>query len=410
MRASAVLLAVAAPALMLSAAAIPWGSLSVDTRLGPVPVSLRAEVLEYGVSYEANLEGAGPLGGGGAMPPRVKESRVFLTGLGDFQETIGFIKGTSKEKVVYVTSYTWPPPENGTAESKVTTFVRTIPWWPVGLEQEAGLTVELTGATNVSELVVEMVWIELHRTIQGEDRSKRVWEASPGDALRMVGERRTYAAGITIDEDCGEFRLVAGARLHLRDSFNNSNMLPDGNYSELASPPRNITLWTMGAATTIRIGLMLAAFPVTVAAAALVLLSPVALHLGRRWAWRLCLTGAALAVLAMGFYILGVQALIDLTGYGKWFSWSPGIGAAVAGALLSLASAALLFLSAPPAPRKRGGVPEGGQKSGAGMVSGERPGDARRGVSGGGPGRGGERPGGAGEKAHTNKVNNQENM
>ncbi|MEM2868911.1 MAG: hypothetical protein QW379_00610 [Thermoplasmata archaeon] len=380
LRVAGAVLAIASAAVILIAALLPWAALNVDTRLGPVPVSLRAEVFEYGVSYEANLEGAGLIGGG-AVPSKIKDSKVFLTGLGDFQETIGFVKGTVKEKVNYVTSYTWPPPQNGTAETRLTTFVRTIPWWPVGIEQEAGVRVELLSASNVSELVIERVWLELRRTEGGRELSRVVWSASPSDALRRPGDGRSYSAGVAVDGDYGEFRLVAGVHLHLRDSFNNSNRLGEGVYRELASPPRNITLWTMGTSTTLRIGLMLIALPLSVAAAALVAASIAPLYLKKRWAWKLCAAGSALALLAVVFYVLGVQALIELTGYGRWFSWSPAFWLAAAGSVLTIPPAALLFVTRAAGAEKTGIGREGaerGEKNSHGAKGG--PGDAPAGM------------------------------
>jgi hypothetical protein len=357
--------ALASLAMMLAASALPWGNLDVETKIGIIPVTLKADVYQYGINYEANLSGAG-LFSGANIPSKISDNKVFLTGLGGFQETIGFVKGSSKEKVAYATSYTWPPPKNGTAEVKLTTMLGTIPWWPVGLAQDVGISVEMVNAVNVSELKVVKVTFEVHRTIGGADRFKVVYEASPGEVLRKAGDRKAFWGKATVDEDFGNFTLVAKVELELKDTFGNTNKRTDGSYYELVPPPKEVRLWTMGTDKTVRIGMMVAAFPLSLASVVLLALGAVAGLLGQRrekaarWAWGLCIAGAVLALLAVLFYVLGVGALIELTGYGEWFSWNPQFYLAVAGSLLSLAPAVMMFLARPPpAPAKKPAAPAG---------------------------------------------------
>jgi hypothetical protein len=83
--------------LLLSSLALPWATLKVDTKLGPIPVTLDAQVSEYGVSYTADLSGTqGLIQGSGNINKKITDKKVFITGLGSFQELIGFIKGSSK--------------------------------------------------------------------------------------------------------------------------------------------------------------------------------------------------------------------------------------------------------------------------------------------------------------------------
>jgi hypothetical protein len=370
--------AMASLAMMLVASALPWGNLDVETKIGIIPVTLKADVYEYGINYEANLTGAGLLSGA-KIPSKIADKKVFVTGLGGFQETIGFVKGSSKEKVAYATSYTWPPPKNGTAETKITTMVGTIPWWPVGLAQDAGVSVEMVSAVNVSELRVVKVSFEVHRTIGGTDRYKVVYEASPGEVLKNAGDKRSFWGKVTVDEDFGNFTLVAKVQLELKDTFGNTNKRPDGSYYELVPPPKEVRLWTMGTDKTTRIGMMVAAFPLSLTSAVLLAAGAVLGLLGggreraARWAWRLCLAGAVLALLAVVFYVLGVGALIELTGYGEWFSWNPQFYLAVAGALVSLAPVLLLFMARPPPLPKKAPGPAADKATAAGAPP-EKPG------------------------------------
>jgi len=363
-------MALAALVMMLLASVLPWGNLDVKTKLGPIPVTLNADVYEYGIDYEANLSGAGLLSGAN-IPSKLADKKVFLTGLGGFQETIGFVKGSSKEKVIYATSYTWPPPQNGTADVKLTTLVGTIPWWPVGLAQDVGVSVELTGAVNVSELKVVKITFELHRNIDGVDRYKVVYEASPGETLSKVGDKKTFWGKVTVDEDFGNFTILAKVELELKDTYGHSNKKSVGGYYELVPPPKDVRLWTMGADKTARLGMMVAAFPMSLSAVVILAIGAVLGLLGgarekaARWAWKVCLAGAVLSLLAVVFYVLGLGALIELTGYTDWFNWNPQFYIAVGGAVLSAAPAVLLFLvRPPPPPAKRAELAKNGKPGG----------------------------------------------
>lgn len=353
LRLSGAAIAIAALVMMALSTMVPWGNLDVKTKVGTIPVTLKADVYEYGINYEANLNGSQMILGGGNIPSKIADKKVFLTGLGGFQETIGFVKGTSKEKMIYMTSYTWPPPQNGTAETIITTMVRTIPWWPVGLAQEVGISVEMKNAVNVSELKVQKVSFELHRLIDGVDKYKVAYDASPGEALTKAGDKKTYWAKMTVDEDLGLFWVVGRLELELKDSFGNSNKVSDGKYRELAPPPKEIRLWTMSTEKTASIALMMAAFPLTIAAVSLLAIGSVLCPLGGRypaigrWAWAILMAGGILAILAVISYVLGINALIDLTGYMDWFKWGPMFYLSIAGACLSVVPGILLFMARP---------------------------------------------------------------
>ena len=353
-------MAIAALIMTITASLLPWGSLDVKTKLGPIPVTLDADVYEYGINYEANLNGSQLPLGGGKIPSTIADKKVFLTGLGGFQETIGFIKGTTKDKNWTIESRTWPPPMNGVAKCNVTTFVKTIPWWPVGLAQDAGVTVELTNTTSVSEVIVQKVWFEVHRTINGEDRFKNVSVIAPGDSLKKVGDKRSFGVRITIDDDYGEFRLVGMVLLEVKDEYGHSNK--DMDNSDLAEP-RDIKLWTMGTDKTARIGMMMAAFPLSITSVILLGVGAVLGLFGGirqragRWAWKVLLAGSIMALLAVVFYVLGIGALIELTGYSDWFSWNSQFYIAIAGACMSVVPAALLFIVRPPSPPKKTEAP-----------------------------------------------------
>jgi hypothetical protein len=355
--------AISSIALMMAAAMMPLADLDGHTKVGPIPVSLDADMLEYGINYKAdlgNLSDSSLFSGlGNKIQPEMSGNKAFLTGLGEFQETIGFVKGTSKEKIIKVKSYTWPPPQNGTAVTRITTNVKTIPWWPVGLGQEVGMKLELTEAYNISELKVQKVWFELQLPAKGNEtpKHKTVWELSPGDSLKNAGESRTYTGSALVDDDFGQFAVMGYAQLELTDSFGHSNKKAGGGYYEDNPGAREITLWTMSPDKTARIALMAGAFPVTITGSMLVAAGAVMGIFGRkrerlaRWSWKICLAGCILCVLAIPFYVTGVGALVDLTGYADWLSWRPVFFLAVAGSCLSAMPSVLFFIIRPPSSR-----------------------------------------------------------
>jgi len=353
--------ATASIAMMMAAAMMPWAALNGKTKVGPIPVSLDADMMEYGINYKADLGNLSdaPLfsGLGSKIPSGMSGNKVFLTGLGEFQETIGFVKGTSKEKVIKVNTYTWNQTQKGTADARMTTYVKTIPWWPVGLGQDVGMKVELTAAYNISELKVQKVWFELQLPAKGNGTPlhKTVWETSPGDSLKKVGDEKTYWGKAVVDDDYGEFSVLGYVQLELFDEYGNSNKKEQGGYNEVNPGPREIKLWTMSTEKTARIALMAGAFPITIAGTIL-LATGAAMGLfgnGRdrlgRLSWKLCLAGFILSILAVPFYVTGVNALIDLTGYTSWLSWRPVFYLAIAGASLSVVPGIMLFLVRPPA-------------------------------------------------------------
>jgi hypothetical protein len=329
--------------LMMSSLAVQWGALSVKTRLGPIPVTLTAQVTEYGVSYEANLSGTqGLIQGAGDINRKISDNRVFLTGLGAFQETIGFIKGSSKYRNHTIELYTIP--EDNKATVVVETYAATIPWWPIGIPEDVSVTVRIIDQPiNMSYVEIQKVWFELHQTVDGQDRSKKLGESTPGDRLTAKGDGRTYSTKVVVNEDLGNFSIVGRVQLELIDINGKSNQGHE--LKSFSGNPKMITLWTVNQGQTARIGMLLAAMPLTVLAAVLLLLSLVPAYLRSKWAWKLAMSAAILAILAVIFYALGIGTLIELTGYGDWFYWTPmGPSLSVGGGVLGLVGAVLLFL------------------------------------------------------------------
>jgi len=226
-----------------------------------------------------------------------------------------------------------------------------------------GMKIELTGAHNITELKILRVWFELQLPTKGNQtpKHKTVWEISPGDSLKNVGESITYKGSAVVDDDYGQFAVLGHAQLELTDAYGHSNKKAGGGYYEDNPGARQITLWTMSSGKTASIALMAGAFPVTITGSILVAAGAVMGFFGSRrerlsrWSWKVCIAGCILSILAVPFYVMGVNALVDLTGYTSWLSWRPAFGLAIAGACLSAMPAALYILVRPAAaPRPTG--------------------------------------------------------
>jgi len=345
--------------LLMVSVAFPWGIIDVKTKLGPIPVTLHADVYEYGVSYTADLSGTGGLfQGTGDINRKISDQKVFVTGLGSFQETIGFIKGSSKYRNHTIELYTVP--ENNKAKVVVETYSATIPWWPINIPEEVHVTVRIIDyqPVNVSYVEVQRVWFELHQTVNGNDRYKTLWESKPGDRLKNLGDEKSYMAHVTVGEELGNFSVVGRAQCLLMDKNNKTN---DGHeLKSFAVNPKMINLWTVSQGQTVRIGMLLVAMPLTAMSALILAFSTLPAYLGYRWAWKMAAFGAVLGLLALVFYILGVGALIELTGWGSWFKWSP-LGPVITciGGALGIVGTVLMRQERGPAPEEPPGkVPD----------------------------------------------------
>jgi hypothetical protein len=332
--------------LLLSSLAVPWATLKVKTKLGPIPVTLDAQVSEYGVSYTADLSGTqGLIQGTGDINKKITDKKVFITGLGSFQELIGFIKGSSKYRNHTIEIFT--KPEN-TATVVIETYAATIPWWPVGVSEPLTVTVRMSEVPqNISHVNIKKVWIELHQTVNGQDRFKVLWETNPtSDKLTKMGDRMSYSTKVVIDSDLGNFSVVGRAQLELIDKDNVAGSGPGHEIKSFIDNPKMINLWTISNGRTARIAMLLMAMPLTVLSMVLMVVSAIASYARSRWAWKLAAIAAILGLLSVAFYYLGVGALIELTGYGKWFGWSPaGPALAALGGTLGLIGCVLLFVN-----------------------------------------------------------------
>lgn len=331
--------------LLATSLLLPWGALNVKTTLGGlIPVTLDASVSEYGVSYTADLSGTqGIIQGTGNINRKITDKKVFLTGLGSFQELIGFLKGSSKYRNHTIEIFTVP---QNYATVVIETYSATIPWWPVGVSEQLTVTVRMSEQPqNITRVSITRVWFELHQKVNNQDRYKVLWESKPNDTLTKLGDTKSYTTKVTVNEDLGNFSVVGRAELLLVDKDGVSASGPGHEIKSFIDNPKMINLWTISSGRTARIGMLLMAMPLTVISLIMLAASAVAGYARTRWAWKLAAVAAVLGLLSVLFFYLGVGALIELTGYGDWYSWNPaGPGLSSLGGVLGIIGFALLFV------------------------------------------------------------------
>ncbi len=244
-------LGLAALVMVLLPQALPWATLDATTKYGPIDVQLHAEVSSYGVAYDAKIDtgGAGGIIGGlggalgaGANIDRdvtISEQKTYLSGLGSFQQTIGFVKGSGKER-----SHTLSPFIHGSessADVRVTTQADLIPWWPVGSPQGLEVSVMLLNLTNATDVLLTRVWVEVWReSAQGGQEVATAWERQTTERLTTEGQIVRYRTAVTIPDDFGKFAVVGRAAVVVHNSLGQENLPVEliRSFEEETGPPK----------------------------------------------------------------------------------------------------------------------------------------------------------------------------
>ncbi len=283
----------------------------VDTRVGIVDFELDTDWKVGSVTYTGSASEFGV---------DVEGEQVLLEGTGDFQEAVGFLKGTAKRVTNSITPYTTD--FLGTRASlNVTTGTETIPWWVVGVSTPCYVEVELTESMNVSSLRVDRVYLEFRRVVEGETLKKEVWSKDVDDALLQVGDKRTYNADLVVNEDWGEFQVFGMVEVTMVDA---NGITATKVYQSYSTEPKAITIWTIPTGDGIKIALLIAALPVYVLGMLFAVGGAVAIVLNKKGRLVLPIIGAVLLLLGALFFMLGVTQLTELVGYPDDLSFSTG--------------------------------------------------------------------------------------
>ncbi|NOQ54226.1 MAG: hypothetical protein GQ558_06440 [Thermoplasmata archaeon] len=290
---------------------IHLADLDVDTRVGIVDFKLDTDWKAGSVTYTGSASEFGV---------EVEDTQVLLEGTGNFQEAVGFLKGTAKRVTNSITPYTTD--FLGTkATLTVTTETETIPWWVVGVSTPCLVEVELIESMNVSSLTVDRVYLEFRRVVDGETLKKEVWSKNVDDAFVEVGDKRTYKADLTVGEDWGEFQIFGMVDVTMVDA---DGVTSTKVYRSYSTEPKAITIWTIPTEDGVRIALLIAAMPVYVLGMIFAIGGAIAIVLNKKGRLVLPIAAATLLLLGALFFMLGVGQLADLVGYPDDLSFAAG--------------------------------------------------------------------------------------
>lgn len=290
---------------------IHLADLDVDTRVGIVDFKLDTDWKAGSVTYTGSASEFGV---------EVEDTQVLLQGTGDFQEAVGFLKGTSKRVTNSITPYTTD--FLGTkATLNVTTETETIPWWVVGVSTPCKVEVKLIETMNVSSLTVDRVYLEFRRVVDGETLKKEVWSKDVNDAFMEVGDKRTYNADLVVGEDWGEFQVFGMVDVTMVDA---DGVTSTKVYRSYSTEPKAITIWTIPTEDGIRIALLIAAMPVYILGMIFAIGGAIAIVLKKKGRLVLPIVATVFLLLGALFFMLGVSQLADLVGYPDDLSFATG--------------------------------------------------------------------------------------
>jgi hypothetical protein len=308
---------------------IPWGNLDVDTRIGPADARLDAEFYEHGVNYKINISGNVSIGGGiiggglgGEINQEISEEKMFLTGLGDFQENIGLIMDSYKDKTYTIKTSIQDPITNEFAETRirVETHVDLIPWWPEGVAQKCSVKVTLVEPGNSKHVVVDKIKIILWRDFDITNQSysissESLTSNSPHRQLSGRNQSVKYDLEATISQNYGRVGIIGVVELSIVDKSDNS--VPKNtiiNLGEAKPMPagRTNNIYTAENTKSLSIALMVAAFPMTILCIIILIISIPLVYIRHRKAFGVLLLATIIGLLAILFYINGIETLVDM--------------------------------------------------------------------------------------------------
>jgi hypothetical protein len=346
---------------------LKWGTLDVETKIGPASASLEADFYEHSVNYvitgNMSSDSGGIIGGiGGGITEGVtvdiRDNKTFLTGLGEFQENIGLILNSHKDKR-YSISTSIQNIQTGEFEDTViwiTTHIDLIPWWPEGIDQSCSVEVRLIEPGNIQNIVVDEIKILLWRELDFgkqvySESSKPLAKTFPNDKLSKVNESKEYDFNVAIGGDYGQVGIIGVVELTIIDS--NGIEVPTNTIINLGkSDPmpagRSNNINTMSQGEAAGVVLMVLAFPLSIISGIFIVIAIPFVFYRHRISTGIIITALILNVLAFIFFINGIETLIGLldsvleTPVRENFTWSGiialpiiGIGLLIPGYILA---------------------------------------------------------------------------
>jgi hypothetical protein len=291
-----------------------WGSLDAEVKIGgdliaSAEASLEADFNEYKVSYAVNTER-------GEESNTIKDEKVFLSGMGDFQENVGEILDSFKDKKYTIRSSKYNNEgEREYTNVTVTTHSELVPWWPDGMDQKCEIIVTIdTFGSSTEKVIIDRVWLELWSDwdddLDDYTKKETVWEKKSYTELKSAGSEKSYSAEISVDTDNQRYGLVGRVNMTIIDDEGNQirQILPFASTSH----PTTINIYSMGQDQFISIVLMVVAYPLSLISIVFGLIAIMFLFFKKRIGRYLLLTAAILGLLGFIFYLNGLNTLVDL--------------------------------------------------------------------------------------------------
>jgi hypothetical protein len=308
---------------------LPMADFDVNTRLGPAEFVLESDFTQGTVDYTGSASEYGVA---------VNGSIRFIEGTGEYQERVGFLKGTAKERTNFIVPYTTDY-LGKRAQLNVSIGTDTIPWWVTGVKVPCYIDVELVEMMNVSSLTIDRVYMEFRREIGGEVLSKTAWSKNVNDELMELGKHLRYAADLEVNEDWGKFELFGMVEVTMEDT---DGVIAENFFRSYSTEPKTVTLWTIPVGQGVKIAMVVVAMPVTVLGILLAAVATALVIAERRGRLVLTTGGGVVMLLGVVFFGIGVGELASLVGYpddlmflsGYWVAMTAFGPAVVAGGLL----------------------------------------------------------------------------
>ena len=358
------------------------GTLDVDTKIGPADASLDADFYEHGVNYviSGNMSSGGLIGGiAGDMKLEIRDNKTFLTGLGEFQENIGLILDSYKDKKHTIKASILDTETEEFDDTKVwvQTQVDLIPWWPEGVNQKCSVTIILVEPGNCKNVVIDNVQIIVWRDF---DNSKQVYtqsseplaEKSTNRQLSRVNESVSFDFYVKISEDLGRFGVIGVVELTIIDKSDNEipkNTIINLGETEPMPAARTINIYTADSGESVSVILMVAAFPLSIISMIFMILALPFVVYPKRGASGLILFAAILSLLAIIFYVNGINTLVNMidsvlkTEVRENFSWNIELILPIIPVVLLFIAYIFAFMVRPPKKKdKKKGIDKPGKK------------------------------------------------
>jgi len=304
--------------IIISIQFITWGELNVDAEVKgggligggiSVKASLESEFNQYSIDYEVITNRSGEVS-------RTKETKIFLTGMGDFQGDVGELVDSWSDKN-YSHKQSSFDQQGYRVHTNVTihTHSELIPWWPVDIAQKCSVDVVIdTYSANTEFVQIKRVWFELWYNWDDElddyTKSKVVWEKNPNDKIAGVGAGKEYNAEISIDKDYGKAGIIGRMELSIMNKDGSEFKGPPPFASD--SHPTLINIFTVEQGEFYNIILMVVAFPVTIIGMCFAIIAIPFIFKSHRAGTVLLLIALIIGILGFVFYINGLNTLVNV--------------------------------------------------------------------------------------------------